>query len=208
MLTWLDILLLVIVLLSALMGLWRGLITEVMALVVWAAAFWLAIGFGPQVADLYNGYVEMPTARWLLGYATVFVLALILGGLLTWLLHRAVKGTGLTGTDRLLGLGFGLARGAGVGCVLVLGAGFTPLPKEAGWQNGLLVPGFTRAAQWMQGWLPKVVAEQVSFASIDLTPLALPSPASTPAVAPNSASTTTLASPEAKPLTQPEQATP
>ncbi|MCB1568707.1 MAG: CvpA family protein [Xanthomonadales bacterium] len=208
MLTWLDILLLVIVLLSALRGLWRGLITEVMALVVWAAAFWLAIGFGPQVADLYNGYVEMPTARWLLGYATVFVLVLILGGLLTWLLHRAVKGTGLTGTDRLLGLGFGLARGAGVGCVLVLGAGFTPLPKEAGWQDGRLVPAFTRAAQWMQGWLPRVVAEQVSFASIDLTPLVAPAQAASAPVASQAAPGPTHASPEAKPSTQPEQATP
>lgn len=199
MLTWLDILLLVIVTLSALMGLWRGLITEVMALVVWVAAFWLAIGFGPQAAGLFTGYVEMPTARWLLGYATVFVVVLMLGALLTWLLHKAVKGTGLSGTDRVLGLGFGLARGAGVGCVLVLAAGFTPLPQESGWQNGLLVPGFTRAAQWMQGWLPKVVAEQVSFASIDLTPLSTVAPkVLAPAAAPPASNTAPAVEPPTK----------
>ena len=174
MLTWLDLVLLAIVGVSALAGLWRGLIGEVMALVVWAAAFWLAIGFGPQVAELYAGVVDAPTARWLLGYASVFVLALAIGGLVTWVLRKLVRSTGLSGSDRVLGLGFGVLRGAAVACVLVLVAGFTPLPQEAGWQQSELLPGFERGARWLQGWLPQVVAEHVSF---DPALLALPIPA-------------------------------
>ena len=174
MLTWLDLVLLAIVGVSALAGLWRGLIGEVMALVVWAAAFWLAIGFGPQVAELYAGVVDAPTARWLLGYASVFVLVLAIGGLVTWVLRKLVRSTGLSGSDRVLGLGFGVLRGAAVACVLVLVAGFTPLPQEAGWQQSELLPGFERGARWLQGWLPQVVAEHVSF---DPALLALPIPA-------------------------------
>jgi len=172
MLTWLDLVLLAIVGVSALTGVWRGLIGEVMALVVWVAAFWLAIGFGPQVAELYTGVVDAPTARWLLGYASVFLLVLAIGGLVTWVLRKLVRSTGLSGSDRVLGLGFGLVRGAVVACVLVLVAGFTPLPQEAAWQQAQLVPGFERGARWLQGWLPQVVAEHVSFAP---AMLALPS---------------------------------
>lgn len=175
MLTWLDLVLLAIVGVSALAGLWRGLIGEVMALVVWAAAFWLAIGFGPQVAELYAGVVDTPTARWLLGYASVFLLVLAIGGLVTWVVRKLVRSTGLSGSDRVLGLGFGLLRGAAVACVLVLVAGFTPLPQEASWQQSQLVSGFERGARWLQGWLPQVVAEHVSF---DPALLALPIPAS------------------------------
>lgn len=174
MLTWIDLTLLAIVGVSALMGLWRGLIGEVMALVVWVAAFWLAIGFGPQVAELYASVVDTPTARWLLGYASVFLLVLAMGGLVTWVLRKLVRSTGLSGSDRVLGLGFGLLRGAAVACVLVLVAGFTPLPQEAGWQHAQLVPGFERGAHWLQGWLPQVVAEHVSF---DPAALTLPLPA-------------------------------
>lgn len=171
--TWLDIVLLAIVAISAVMGLWRGFIGEVMALAVWALAFWLATRFGPDVAGLFAGSVEYPTARWLLGYVSVFLAALAVGALLTWLLRKLVKGSGLSGSDRILGLGFGLLRGAAVACVVVLVAGFTPLPQEAGWQQGRLIPGFVVGAQWLQGWLPQVMAEHVSF---DPTRLVLPVP--------------------------------
>lgn len=163
MLTWLDLLLLAIVGISALVGLWRGLIVEVMALVVWTAAFWLALAFGVQVADLYQDVVAAPTARWALGYATVFLLALGIGSLVTWILRKLVKGSGLSGSDRVLGLGFGLLRGAAVACVLVLVAGFTPLPQEPAWREAQVVPGFVRGAQWLQTWLPQALAERVSF---------------------------------------------
>ena len=163
MLTWLDITLLAILGLSAVVGLWRGFIGEVMSLAVWVAAFWLAFAFGPAVAAMFEAYVDAPTARWLLGYVSVFLLALVVGGLLTWLIGKLVKSTGLSGTDRILGLGFGLVRGVAVACVLVLVAGFTPLPQETAWRDSRVVPGFARGAEWMRGWLPEALAEHISF---------------------------------------------
>lgn len=163
MLTWADIVLLAILGISALIGIWRGLVAEVMSLLVWVAAFWLAFAFGPDVAQMFEPHVDAPTARWFLGYATVFVLALVVGGLLNWLLGRLVKGTGLSGTDRLLGLCFGLLRGAAVACALVLVAGFTPMPQEQVWQQSQLVPGFVRGAEWMRDWLPEALSERLSF---------------------------------------------
>lgn len=177
MFTWLDLVLLAIVGISALMGLWRGFIGEVMALLVWALAFWLATRFGPDVAELFAASVDYPTARWLLGGATVFIAVLGTGALLTWLLRKLVKGSGLSGSDRVLGLGFGLVRGAAVACVVVLVAGFTPLPQEAAWRDGRLIPGFVTGAQWLKGWLPDAMAEHVR---LDPALLTLPVPKTRP----------------------------
>ena len=163
MLTWIDITLLVILGLSALVGLWRGLITEVMSLAVWAGAGWLAFAAGPALAALFETKIDSPTARWALGYATVFLAALLVGALLVWLVQRLVKSTGLSGTDRLLGLVFGLARGALIGCLLVLLAGFTPMPQESAWRASSLLPGFSRGAAWMGQWLPEALAGHLSF---------------------------------------------
>ncbi len=163
MLTWIDIVLLVILGLSAVMGLWRGLVTEVMSLVVWIGAGWLAFAAGPAVAAMFEPHIASPTARWALGYASIFLAALMVGALLVWLIQRLVKSTGLSGTDRLLGLGFGLARGAFIGCLLVLLAGFTPLPQEAAWRDSPLLPGFSRGAAWLGQWLPEALSERFSL---------------------------------------------
>lgn len=163
MLNWADITLLAILGISTLVGLWRGFVVEVMSLAVWVAAFWLAFAFGDEAARLFDGTVQAPSARLFLGYALLFVGALMLGGLATWLMGRIVKSTGLSGTDRILGLGFGLLRGAALACVLVLVLGFTPVPQDAWWKESRLLPGFQRGAEWLRTWLPQAVAEQVRF---------------------------------------------
>ena len=65
----------------------------------------------------------------------------------------------------MLGLGIGVARGAFVACALVLLLGLTTMPREPEWQQSRVVPVFVPGAQWMRGWLPDWVAEQVDFRS-------------------------------------------
>lgn len=175
MLTTADIVLLAIVGLSTLVGLWRGFVVEVMSLAVWVAAFWLAFAYGDDAAGLFAGTVQAAGARLFLGYAALFIAALLVGGLATWLMGKLVKSTGLSGTDRLLGLVFGLLRGAALACVLVLLLGFTPLPQDAWWRESRLLPGFQRGAEWLRSWLPQAVAQHVDFRPV-LPPLPVPSP--------------------------------
>ena len=175
MLTTADIVLLAIVGLSTLVGLWRGFVVEVMSLAVWVAAFWLAFAFGDEAAALFAGAVQAAGARLFLGYAALFIAALLVGGLATWLMGKLVKSTGLSGTDRILGLGFGLLRGAALACVLVLLLGFTPLPQDAWWRESRLLPGFQRGAEWLRTWLPQAVAQHVDFHPV-LATLPVPSP--------------------------------
>lgn len=175
MLTTADLVLLAIVGVSTLVGLWRGFVVEVMSLAVWVAAFWLAFAYGDEAAQLFAGTVQAAGARLFLGYAALFIAALLVGGLATWLMGKLVKSTGLSGTDRLLGLVFGLLRGAALACVLVLLLGFTPLPQDAWWRESRLLPGFQRGAEWLRSWLPQAVAQHVDFRPV-LPPLPVPSP--------------------------------
>lgn len=163
MLNWADLVLIAILALSAAFGLWRGLVVEVLSLLVWVAAFWLAFQFGEPVSALFAGHIDTPSARLLLAYALLFVLALAVGGLLTWLLAKLVRATGLTGTDRMLGLLFGLARGGVLATLLVLLLGFTPMPRDDWWQQSRLLPTFEHGAEWVKTRLPATVAPYIRF---------------------------------------------
>ena len=163
MLNAVDYALLLMLLLSMGIGLWRGLVVEVLSLTVWIAAFWLSVAFGDTVAAWFAG-VESAAARMFLGHAAVFLGVLIAGGLATWALGKFIATTGLSATDRVLGLGFGLARGLVLACVAVLLMGFTTLPSEPWWQASKLMPGVQLGAEWMQGFLPASAAEELHFA--------------------------------------------
>nr|WP_246505468.1 CvpA family protein [Coralloluteibacterium stylophorae] len=170
---WADYVLIGIVAASVLIGLVRGFLVEALSLAIWAGAFWLAFTYGDAVAALFSG-VDVPSVRLLLGYATVFVAAILVGGLLTWLLSRLIRVSGLSGTDRLLGMLFGVARGLALCCLLVLLVGFTPMPQDPWWSQSRLLPEFERGARWMRTWLPEAVA-----AYIDFDPAPAAGPAST-----------------------------
>lgn len=162
MLNWADFVLLGVLAVSMAVGLWRGFVVEVLSLTVWIGAFWLSVGFGAEVAAYLTG-VEEQSARLFLGYAGVFLVVLIFGGLVTWGIGKLIANTGLSGTDRVLGLGFGLARGVVLACVAVLLLGFTPVPQDAWWSQSRFLPGVQRGAEWMMTFLPPAAAEEIRF---------------------------------------------
>ena len=139
--------------LSVLMGLWRGFIAEVLALLGWAIAFWVAWRFGAQVAGKLTA-IDEPSIRLLLGYALSFLVVLLGAGIVSFLMRKLVAGSGLSGSDRLLGMVFGLVRGLVLVTVTVLLLGFTPMPRDPWWQRSQLLPAFSGYAQWLSTQLP------------------------------------------------------
>ncbi len=158
-----DIILIAVLLLSSLVGALRGFLVEVMSLVVWIAAFWLAFKYGDAASGLFVAFVDSPAALLFLGYATLFIGALVIGGWSTWALSKLLKKTGLSGVDRLLGTGFGFLRGIALCCFGVLILGFSPLPQNVWWAQSQLLPNFIGGAQWLQRRLPEDVASQVQL---------------------------------------------
>lgn len=177
LLNWADIVLLAVIAISCAVGIWRGFAVEVLSLAVWVAAFWLAFVYGASLAEVFGDSFATPAARMLLGYALLFVAALLVGSLATWLIGKLVHGSGLSATDRVLGMGFGLLRGVALCCIGVLLMGFTPFPQDPWWRESRLLPGLTPGAEWLRSWLPEPVAEQIRLES-GPRPLSLPMPAS------------------------------
>jgi len=134
-----DIVIGLLLLLSALIGLFRGLVKEVLSLIIWIAAFVLALLFAQQVSDLLTGRIDNTSVRLILAFAAVFITALVAGALVQWVLAKLIETTGLSGTDRLLGFLFGSIRGVLL-CIVILII-MRPFAQDASWwQSSLLVP--------------------------------------------------------------------
>ena len=150
---WADYCIVAALALSVLMGLWRGFIGEVLALACWAAAFWVAWKFGDRLAASFTA-VDEPSVRLLLGYAICFIAVLIAGAIVSFVVRKLIAGSGLSGSDRMLGMVFGLARGLALVTLTVLLLGFTPLPRDPWWQHSQLIPAFKGYATWLSAQLP------------------------------------------------------
>lgn len=151
---WIDYLIIGVLAVSVLIGLWRGLISEVLALAIWIAAFWFAWTFGPVVAAQLTHHITLPSARILVGYGLCFVAVLLAGALLRFVVGRLVESTGLSGTDRLLGMLFGFARGVLLVTLAVFLLGFTAFTRDPWWQQSSLLPQFKGVAAWLGEHVP------------------------------------------------------
>lgn len=162
---WVDYVLIAIVALSALISLLRGFIREALALVGWVAAVWLVLSFTQPVAALFAEQVEVPSVRMGIAALTLFVGTLIVAGIVVYLVGLLVDKTGLSGTDRMLGVVFGAARGVIIAAILVLLAGLTPLPRDPWWHASALLPRFQQVAEQLRTLLPDEIAQHVDFAA-------------------------------------------
>ncbi|MFV8835601.1 CvpA family protein [Aquisalimonas sp. APHAB1-3] len=139
---WLDYAILAVIVLSALISLIRGFVREVISLVVWVAAFWISIRYADRLAVYLADYIASPTLQLGVAFVALFVVTLIIGAIINYVAGQFVGRTGLTGTDRYIGVIFGLLRGVVVVGVLVLAAGLTALPREPWWQESVVVHHF------------------------------------------------------------------
>ncbi|HEV2613110.1 MAG TPA: CvpA family protein [Gammaproteobacteria bacterium] len=155
-----DVVILAIILLSALISLFRGFVREALSLVSWILAFWLALGFSHPLSDLLVNYIKSPTLRIGAAFVGIFILVLIICAVINHFITALVHSTGLSGTDRLLGAVFGLIRGVLLVAALLLVARLTtPMQQEDWWQGSMLIQHFEPVEIWLQGFIPQEVIE-------------------------------------------------
>ena len=153
-LIWVDYGILGILVLSMALSAWRGFIREALSLASWIAALVVAVAFSDAAAGLLVDHVSVPSVRLIIGFAVLFLITLLVGGLLSYLVGTLVDKTGLSGTDRAVGVIFGLVRGVGIVAVLVLLAGLTPVPQDPWWNQSVLLPRFVDLAILIQDLMP------------------------------------------------------
>ena len=160
---WLDIAILTIVLISALISLVRGFVREAFSLAVWVLAFWVSWSFFRDLEMPLQAWIESPTVRLGLAFVALMIATLVVGGLVNFLIIQLVERTGMSGTDRLIGMIFGAARGVLLVAVLVLLAGLTPIPGEDWWLASELVGYFQELAYWLRDLLPPEFADHFHY---------------------------------------------
>lgn len=158
-----DFVAILIVAVSVGLSIWRGLVREVLALLSWIGAFWLAKEFATLVATWLPAAITNPGLRLMIGFIGLMLAGLLVLSLISMLIVHLVKVAGLTASDRMLGAAFGLLRGAVIAVTLVLLGGMTSAPREPYWRNALLSAPLEVAALWVKPWLPEDVARRVSF---------------------------------------------
>ena len=164
-----DFAVMAILLVSLLFGLWRGLVYEVLSLMGWPVAFVLSRLFAGSVAPMMPGPAlsniegAQETMRVTLAYTVVFVAALIMWGVLAWLLSRLVKAVGLGWLDRMLGGLFGVLRGGLVMLALVWLAGLTAIPEQPIWRAAQTSKAAEDIALLTKAWLPDSIAQRIRY---------------------------------------------
>jgi membrane protein required for colicin V production len=158
-----DYAVLAVLAVSVLLGLWRGVVSEILALVAWVAAFLVARAEAAEVANWLAAQIAEPALRLAAAYVLVVVAVLLVFAALRLVLKLLLKAVGLGVLDRLLGGAFGALRGVLVVLVAVLVAGMTPLPKMEWWREASLSPPLETAVLAAKPWLPADAAKRIRY---------------------------------------------
>ena len=150
-----DVVVILVICLSALFSLLRGFVKEAISLATWIIAIWLAATFAPKLSAMLPLGIESEAVRQAIGFGVLFILSLMLGALINVLVSKVVKKTGLSGADRIFGVAFGVFRGGLIIVVFVVIGGMTPLPEADWWQSSVLLEWFESVAIVIQGYIPE-----------------------------------------------------
>ena len=141
----------------------RGFLREVMALLAWVAAFWVASLFTDTLAPTLPASIPSPELRLLAAFALLFFVTWLLMTLIAIALSQFLKVIGVKPLDRALGAVFGLARGIIMVLVLVLLAGLTRFPKQPLWKNAMLSSPLEAVVLQARPWLPKELTKRLNY---------------------------------------------
>ncbi|MFW5824326.1 MAG: CvpA family protein [Marinobacter sp.] len=147
-LIWIDWVIIALLTISTLISLKRGFVREALSLVTWVTAFIIARTFHPQMQSLLASTVETPLVRLIAAFAILFVATLIVGAIVNNLIAHLVRVTGLSATDRVLGMVFGLLRGVVVVVVAIAFTRYTPLAEDTWWRTSVMIDRLGVVEDW------------------------------------------------------------
>ena len=181
---WVDFVIIGIIAISAIVSFFRGFLREALSLLIWVIAIWMAVMFYPAVEPMIPQDWGLPaTVRMALAGAGILLGVLILGGFVTWALGSFLDKTGMSGTDRVVGVFFGGLRGIILVAIAIIIVGLVPaIADNSYWKQSKLVPHFQPLADWgkqvwdnsglqrkINGYIDGIAGEE-GGAIIELTP--------------------------------------
>jgi membrane protein required for colicin V production len=158
-----DYIVLIILGLSILVGVMRGLLREVLSIAGWVAAFLVAKFYTAQLSPLLPQAISSDSFRYIAAFIILFLATLIITSLLAMAISQVFKATGLGLIDRIFGAVFGFARGVMIVGVFVMLSGLTEFPKKSSWSDAMFSAPLEAMVLSARPWMPPVVAEHIKF---------------------------------------------
>jgi len=160
---WIDYAIMAVLGLSCLVSLIRGFVREALSLVTWGCAFYVASHYYADLSVWFTGF-EDERVRNGIAIAALFIVTLIVGAIVNYVIGQLVEKTGLSGTDRVLGICFGALRGVLIiAAILFFLDTFTGMAKSDDWLHSQFIPYFSPVIRWFfeylqssSSFLPKV----------------------------------------------------
>ena len=158
-----DYIVIAVVAASVLLGIWRGVVGEIIALVAWVLAFFAARWWGDEVANSVLNAIRDPALRLVAAWVLIFIVVLMLMALLRLAIRGLLKALGLSPTDRLLGMTFGVARGLVIVLALVVVGSMTMAAQQKWWVEAYFSAPLETAVMAGKPWLPEEIAKRIRF---------------------------------------------
>lgn len=158
-----DYAVLVIIGLSIILSVMRGLVAEVLSIAGWVAAFFVAKSYTSEILPMMPLDIPTESLRVLAAFLVLFLATLLVATLLAIALSAILKKIGLGWLNRLLGALFGIVRGLLIVCIIVFLAGLTDIPKDTRWRNAMFSAPIEAMVINMLPWLPESIAKHVKY---------------------------------------------
>jgi membrane protein required for colicin V production len=160
---YLDIGIVVIILITALVGMVQGFVWMTIFLMTWIAAIFLSISYSGELAkalpfDLANELIQTGLAALL-----IFLGVLLAGALINFLFSKAIHAIGIGAIDRIFGAVLGIGLGTLILSLLTILSGMTPLPDEKFWKTSTIIPKLEESATWVKSFVPPEFEEYLQL---------------------------------------------
>lgn len=149
-----DFFLLLCVMASATLGMWRGLLQTALALGTWLVAAFVTYQYTYSLERMLAPRLPDEGIRIILSALLLFGLAMGAGKALQYITARFIKAAKLTIPDRILGGLFGAVRGLLFVTIFMMLVGASPLVQDSWWRSSTWVEKMTPVAQAMIDRLP------------------------------------------------------
>lgn len=157
---WVDTAIFGVVLISIAIGLFRGFVKETLSLLNWIFAIWMGVICHDKANMWFTSIIQNETVRSIAAFGVVFISMLFIGSVITYFISLMVRKSGLGGTDRLLGVVFGLTRGIFLVALGLTVVSYSTLKDQPWWHDSSVIPKF----QPLMTWLNDIVPDQISVA--------------------------------------------
>jgi membrane protein required for colicin V production len=160
---WLDWVIVGVVALSAITGMFRGFVKELVALLVWGLGLYASYRYAPTLDPVLAPYIHDNTARTVASFVLILLGILIAGAIFNAILGALLRKAGLSGTDRMLGMGFGVVRGIFIVALVMLMVSLTSLPKDDYRKESILYAKFDPVVDWISSFMPEFIQKVKTY---------------------------------------------